>query len=104
MTAPRTSGKVVLHNAETGEQVERWPVDAREMLSRGGWSLTADGEPPVTDVEAGLRVQAPASSLAPDAALVTDPVLHPAGGPLLVVREGVAADPLGVAGKPKAGK
>lgn len=104
MTAPRTSGKVVLHHAETGEQIERWPVDAREILARGGWSLTADGEPVISDVEAGLRVHAPASALVTDAALITAVSGHPAGGPLHVVREGVAADPLAVAGKPKAGK
>lgn len=103
MTAPRTSGKVVLHHIDTGEQIERWPVDARDLLARGGWSLAPAGEPAISDVEAGLRVPAPASSLVTDAALIA-PTTHPAGGPLHVVRDGVAATPFAAAPPAKAGK
>lgn len=33
-------GKVVLYDRATGQRLERWPVDARELLATGGF--TAD--------------------------------------------------------------
>lgn len=36
---------VTVYNAETGEPVERWPVDARELLASGGWVATPPGRP-----------------------------------------------------------
>lgn len=30
---------VRLYRASTGEECERWPVDARDMLATGDWSL-----------------------------------------------------------------
>ncbi|HKO19920.1 MAG TPA: hypothetical protein VJU82_13635 [Acidobacteriaceae bacterium] len=37
------AGKVKLYNMETGEVIERWPVDAREIVAAGGWAYTPDG-------------------------------------------------------------
>ena len=33
-------GKVAIYNVETGERVERWPVDARGMIASGEFSAT----------------------------------------------------------------
>jgi|GEM_PF-7023187 len=50
---PRTlEGKVVLHERTTGEQIERWPVDAIGMLAHGGWSLTPPDAAPVLELPA----------------------------------------------------
>lgn len=92
MPLPRTSGaKIALYNVETGQRTERWPVDAREMLARGGWSLTPAGQEPIEDVEAALRVAPPAAAVNNEAALIDDAAaLSPTGAPLNVVREGVS--------------
>lgn len=37
-------GKVVLYRVEGGERVERWPVDARELLGTGEWTVEAPEE------------------------------------------------------------
>jgi hypothetical protein len=106
MTDLRTSGtKVALYHTETGQRIERWPVDAREILQRGEYALTPVGEPEITDIEAGLRMSAPAAAPQFDAALITDEVPRsPVGVPLAVVHEGVmttAGDPLPAVAKPK---
>lgn len=89
MATSRTSGtKVALFHIETGQRIERWPVDAREILQRGGYALTPPNEPPVEDVEAALRVAMPPAAAPTDAALISD-TASPTGAPLQVVREGV---------------
>lgn len=35
----RTPGKWVLYNVATGTAIERWPVDAREILAGGEYTL-----------------------------------------------------------------
>ena len=40
-----------LEGPHAGESVDRAPVDAREMLARGGWSLTPPDAAPVTTLE-----------------------------------------------------
>lgn len=42
------SGKVTVFNPETGEEVSLWPVDARELVTRCGWST--EGPSPPADV------------------------------------------------------
>jgi hypothetical protein len=59
-------GKVVLYDRATGQRLERWPVDARELLATGGF--TADTPIP----------EAPT----PHAAPVTPVVERPFDGPL----------------------
>ena len=46
MTAPALgitlepgSQKVLVYNVETGEASQHWPIDAREMLATGEWTL-----------------------------------------------------------------
>lgn len=39
------NGKVIVYDPSTGQQVERWPVDARELVERCGFSYTPDAEP-----------------------------------------------------------
>jgi hypothetical protein len=39
-----TPGKVILTNIATGEQLERWPIDARDLLATGAY--VAEGMAP----------------------------------------------------------
>jgi len=39
MAEPSTPGKVILSHKRTGQLLERWPVDAREMLATGDYEL-----------------------------------------------------------------
>lgn len=48
MTMTSTVQLWALTGPHAGESVERAPIDAREMLATGGWSLTPPGADPVT--------------------------------------------------------
>jgi hypothetical protein len=41
MAEARQAGKVVVRNKDTGEELERWPIDAREMVATGNWETDA---------------------------------------------------------------
>ena len=43
MNQPSTPGKVIIYHVETGEAFERWPIDAREMLSTGDYTQEVPG-------------------------------------------------------------
>ena len=109
MTAPSTSAsKVTLYHYETGQCVERWPVDAQEMLKRG-WTRTppegvevAEADPLAVDP---LNVPPPASATTfPDAATLPGALTGnvggttPSGAPLAIAREG-ETKPLNLTGK-----
>lgn len=38
-------GKVKAYNLQTGQAIELWPIDARELVARGGWSLAVPPPP-----------------------------------------------------------
>lgn len=59
---PVHAGKVVVFDRATGERLERWPVDARELLATGDYAAS----PPDTAI-------APDASAAP----VVEPVPSP---------------------------
>lgn len=44
-TNPKHPGMVTLHNARTGEKMDRWVVDAREIVatSNGEWAFDEEG-------------------------------------------------------------
>ncbi len=43
------SGKVVLYACATGERLERWPVDARDMIASGAYQAHDPAQPPLAD-------------------------------------------------------
>ena len=47
------TGKVTLYHVETGEAIERWPVDARGMVAHGEYTL----EPPSSEEGAPAVVE-----------------------------------------------
>lgn len=38
-TTTAHAGQVVLYDRATGQRLERWPVDARELLATGGFTV-----------------------------------------------------------------
>lgn len=79
MFPTRTSdGKVVVVEAATGQRFARWPVDVRELLERGGWTL-AELTPDDAAVARATAASAP-SVLAPVAPQVT-----PLGQPVIAL-------------------
>lgn len=69
------AAKVVLYEKSTGKQVERWPVDARELLRSGDYTTDPPGENAVTVDPAS---SAPGS---PDAPVGDGAVVPPANQP-----------------------
>jgi hypothetical protein len=47
------AGKVVLYHKETGEAIERWAVDAREILKFGSYTTEPPGTEPAPIVAGG---------------------------------------------------
>lgn len=63
---PDHAGKVHLYDRVTGQRLERWPVDARELLATGGYTtdptmtaLSADSVPVASVVEPPLALETP---------------------------------------------
>ncbi|WP_373069755.1 hypothetical protein [Gemmatimonas sp.] len=72
MTTPAHAGKWVLYDRTTGAAFWRWPVDAREMLATGAYTV----DPPsldATPVDPVVEQLPSAPDVAPDVAPVTDP-------------------------------
>lgn len=67
-------GKVVLYDRATGQRLERWPVDARDMVRSGDYT---------TDAPDGISAETPAVPVTPSPAL---PHEHSPGVPLVVTR------------------
>ncbi len=84
------NGKVELFDTATGQRVERWPVDARDMLLLGGWSLTV----PTDDVAVESN-EANAEPTETAAEMIARQV-SPTGAPLVVSREASPAEALTV--------
>lgn len=64
---PDHAGKVVLYDRISGQRLERWPVDARELLATGGY--TTDPTDPAIDAASVpvASVAEPLSTATPDA-------------------------------------
>ena len=101
MTPPRTSGmKVSLWHKETGQCIERWPVDARELLERGEYTTSLDGSE--NDLHSSTVLHSPPLAVAQqtDAALISGE-MTPIGAPLLVAHTGTM-EPANVGATPTA--
>jgi hypothetical protein len=84
MTPERTpEGKWVIYSA-TGQRLERWPVDAREILATTEFSLVPPGGAAVTTDT--LEATAPAVPMTP-----APPAEHSPGVPLVVTKSTDAA-------------
>lgn len=60
---PDHAGKVHLYDRITGQRLERWPVDARELLATGGYTT----DPNMTALSAdSVPVASVAELLSPD--------------------------------------
>ena len=91
MTPERThEGKWVLYHGATGHRLERWPVDAREMLASGDY--TADPSSAPTAAASVPATQEPPAPL---------PTEYAPGVPL-VVTQSVDAAPAAVTPIPTA--
>ena len=53
MTNPSTPGKVIVIHTETGEEHERWPIDAREMIATGEYEQKPGSLPKVQPLDSG---------------------------------------------------
>jgi hypothetical protein len=80
-------GKVVLFRTSTGDRFERWPVDARDMLASGDYTL---GEP------SALPAPAPVAAAAP-VTLTGTPTQNPVAPSLPPEVEAVIGKPVTVA-------
>lgn len=66
-------GKVVVYDRATGQRLERWPVDARELLATGGFTadtpnpeaLTPHAAPVTPVVELSFDGPAPLPDVTP---------------------------------------
>lgn len=75
LLTPDHAGKVTLFDRITGQRLERWPVDARELLATGGYTtdptmpaIDADSVPVASVVEPSLPdVVVPAPGPTPQA-------------------------------------
>lgn len=78
-TLPRTpEGKLVVYERATGHRLERFPVDARDMLASGDYT---------TDDPSGESGEPPAVPEAPaPEPVATQPHEHSPGVPLVVVK------------------
>ena len=98
-----SSGKVFLYHVETGEEIERWPVDARGMIGCGEYTLTP---PAITGGAEEAVTSEPETQDEP----TKTPRLHPLsteGNPVLLkTGEASEAKPIEVptAGKKRVGK
>lgn len=60
MSNPKSTpaGKVTIFRKSTGERVERWPVDARELLATGEFVASLDGKSELkVDPAPGLKLK-----------------------------------------------
>ncbi len=64
-TTPVHAGKVVLFDRATGQRLERWPVDARELLATGDYAASPPDTALAPDASAAPVVE-PALSLTPE--------------------------------------
>jgi hypothetical protein len=85
MMLPRTpDGKVVLWSVETGERLERYPIDARELLATGAFTTDQASAESAVSVDASSGQPAadpmPHVTRAKEAANAVSPV----GAPLVV--------------------
>lgn len=70
--AERTpQGRCVLYVKATGERVEKWPVDGKDMLNQGDWQVENPNAPAGEVVKEEAAVEP-----APAASPVEDPVPH----------------------------
>jgi hypothetical protein len=81
-------GKVVLFRTSTGDRFERWPVDARDMLASGDYTLGEPSAPPVAT--------APVAASAP-VTLAGAPTQNPVAPSLPPEVEAVIGKPVTVA-------
>lgn len=45
------SEKVTVYNLDTGQRIQLWPIDARELVARGGWSLAVPSPPAPAELQ-----------------------------------------------------
>jgi len=64
---PDHAGRVTLYDRTTGHRLERWPVDARELLATGGFTT----DPSSLATAAPVPVPSVVESPAPDVAAPT---------------------------------
>lgn len=68
---PDHAGRVTLYDRISGQRLERWPVDARELLATGGYTTDPNMTALVAD---SVPVTSVAEPLSPDAPAAPDPL------------------------------